>query len=103
MVPPLANYYDINSLPGIPGQDGGTGQLTPSEKVFSNHAIVKYWWDDGSHSYFDLSYWTTYADPNDMETKAIWGFGQSIDFFTMRTRTIPANAAWDLDFDPDQP
>ena len=74
MVPafPGDKYGDMLSEPGIPGQ--GEGQVTPSEKVFINHFLVKANTPGVGGPYFDASYGVTYTDAHDFQEKAIDGF-----------------------------
>jgi hypothetical protein len=66
---PAGNKYgDLTNVNGTAGQNS----LTPSEKVFADHAFIRY--PSGSGRYYDPSYGLTYDDPPSFEAKAIDGF-----------------------------
>jgi hypothetical protein len=75
MVPKLDSYGDLTSLPGISGQN----TPTPSEKVFTNHAIIEIQ-DIAGDKYFDPSYGKTYENKFDFEKDAVSGYARGDDF-----------------------
>ena len=58
-------YGDLTNGTGLPGQNAAT----PSQKVFSQHLIVKY-----NNQYFDPSYGVSYGGAGDFQNQAIAGF-----------------------------
>jgi hypothetical protein len=69
------SYGDLTSLPGISGQN----TPTPSEKVFTNHAIIEIQ-DIAGDKYFDPSYGQTYENKFDFEKDAVSGYAREVDF-----------------------
>jgi hypothetical protein len=73
--PPGPMFGDLINQPGIAGQN----DITPSEKAFNFHFIVRV---DGipgiGGPYFDPSYGATYTGDCDFETKAVAGYGEHI-------------------------
>jgi len=93
MVPPLPAdvYGDMLSLPGIPGQN----TVTPSEKAFGSHFIVKV-----LGSYYDPSYGVTYVDADDFEEKSVAGYfnrfpGAAFNEYQVRKSTGLSNISFD--------
>jgi hypothetical protein len=70
MVPAPAGgvYGELTSIGGVPGQNSPT----PSEKVFSNQALIRY--PSGTGTYYDPSYGKTYVDQAGFQTNATDGF-----------------------------
>lgn len=67
--PPGDRYGDLVSLTGIPGQNAPT----PSEKVFSNHALVQVTQPLLTGRYFDPSYGEEFSNERDFQDRAVWG------------------------------
>ena len=72
MVPTFSDgkYGDMSSLKGISGQN----TVTPSEKVFINHFIVKAYTPNVGGPYFDASYGVAYQNSYDFKNTSIDGF-----------------------------
>jgi len=72
MVPaqPGGVFGDLTNQSTLPGQN----TAPPSEKVFSQHFIVKFT-GGTSGPYFDPSYGVTYTNAADFESKAVDGYG----------------------------
>jgi hypothetical protein len=71
---PLYNgggMHDVTAIAGIAGQN----TVTPSEKVFNLHMIVRYSQTQGQ--YYDPSYKTSCVDAAAMETAAVDGYATS--------------------------
>ena len=60
-------FGDLTNDKGLPGQNSPT----PSQKIFADHAIVKF-----DKTYYDPSYGVTYSDPADFIKKAVAGYLQ---------------------------
>jgi len=72
--PPAAPAPTWTYPPGVLGTDGGQNQPNPFA-TFDNHWIVRIGDASGANNqYYDPSYGGTYADPGDMEQKALDAF-----------------------------
>ena len=67
------DYCNFHNDPGLKGQNSATA---PSEKVFPDHAFVKY--DNGecvsSDCYYNPSYGVTYRNEKNFQAKAVYSF-----------------------------
>lgn len=66
---PPNRYADLTNDTGAPGQN----TITPSQKLFGDHAIVKTT-IGGTTRYFDPSYGLEYSGPGEFATKAVDGY-----------------------------
>ncbi|MEZ0296587.1 MAG: hypothetical protein ACAI35_09065 [Candidatus Methylacidiphilales bacterium] len=92
--PPSTNtihgtYGDFINLATLRGQN----TAPPLEKVFGNHYIVQY-----KTGYYDPSYGTTYASPNDFEITSVQGYARDIVGDSLNYKVRPASGLHNIQF-----